>query len=159
MNYGVKGSKSKDGRYEKELICDNPLAIAMYGVATEVEYPYPLFDVQTWGKKKFWQTRDVKAAWLYDRITGSRKTGIGNRADNPELYHRGKLSHENMKDKLVDECPLCNVKMNYGRGFNKTHNEVRGIVCRPSIDRIDSNKGYEPDNVWVICFDCNTEKR
>lgn len=151
-------SNSKDGRYEKQLLCDNPLAIEMYGSVTEVEYPYPVFDIQTWGKKVYWQNRDVKGAWLYDRITGSRKTGFGNRADNPELYDRSKLTYENMKDKLVDNCPFCNARMNYGRGYNKTHNEVRGIVARPSIDRIDSRKGYEPGNVQIICFDCNTEK-
>jgi hypothetical protein len=150
-------SNSKDGRYEKHLLCDNPLAIALYGEVTEVEYPYPLFDVQTWGKKEFWQNRDVKGAWLYDRIIGSRKTGWGYRADNPK-YDRSKLTHENMRHKLLDNCPICNIQMNYGRGFNKTYNEVRGIISRPSIDRIDSNVGYEPDNVRIICEPCNTMK-
>jgi RNase P subunit RPR2 len=96
-------------------------------------------------------------AWLYDRIIGSRKTGIGYRANNPK-YDRSKLNHDNMKDKLVDNCPCCGVSMNYGRGYNKMYNEVRGIVARPSLDRIDNNLGYEPSNVRVICESCNTIK-
>jgi hypothetical protein len=153
----MKMTNSKDGRYEKQLICDNPVALALYGEPTEVAYPYPAFDIQTWGAKEYWLNQDVKGAWLYDRITGSRKTGFGARADKP-IYNRSQLNHENMHDKMVDDCPVCLKTMNYGRGYNKTYNEVRGIVCRPSLDRIDNNIGYEPDNVRVICFDCNTEK-
>lgn len=99
----------------------------------------------------------MKGAWLYDRIVGSRKTGWGTRANDPK-YDRSKLNHENMQDKLVDTCSCCGEYMNYGRGFNKTYNETRGIIVRPSIDRINSELGYEPENVRIICEPCNTAK-
>ena len=150
-------SKSKDGRYETVLLCDNPLAIAMDGEVTEAHHPYPLYDHQTWGKKEFWRRRDIKGAWLYDRIIGSRKTGWGSREGVP-LYDRSKLNIDNMRDKLVDGCSACNSILNYGRGFNKTYYDVRGITSRPSLDRIDSDRGYEPENVQILCFECNTEK-
>lgn len=151
------GSNSKDGRYEKLLLCDNPLALAMDGEVTEMIYPHPLFDYQTWGRKDFWMNRDVKGAWLYDRIVGSRRTGSGYRAGNP-FYDRSELTVGNLRDKLVDDCSICGCKLNYGRGYNKMHNEVRGIVSRPSLDRIDNDRGYEPDNVQIICVECNSEK-
>ncbi len=37
---------------------------------------------------------------------------------------------------------------------------IRGEVHKynPSLDRIDSNKGYTPDNVWWICWMANSIK-
>ena len=28
----------------------------------------------------------------------------------------------------------------------------------PTVDRIDTTKGYELNNIWVICFQCNQTK-
>ena len=28
----------------------------------------------------------------------------------------------------------------------------------PSVDRLDPTKGYEKDNIWIICHSCNTRK-
>jgi len=59
----------------------------------------------------------------------------------------------------VDNCPYCKKLMNYGLGYNKRLFIINfGSELRPSLDRIDGKKGYEPDNVWVICTECNTWK-
>ncbi len=50
-------------------------------------------------------------------------------------------------------CPVLGVPINYGgtgaRGF---------IDNSPSIDRMDSKRGYVPDNVQVICWRANRLK-
>jgi len=55
--------------------------------------------------------------------------------------------------KIPDTCPLLGIpiKDNTGNG--------RGN-CRdsPSLDRLDSSKGYTPDNVWVISNRANEIK-
>ncbi len=28
----------------------------------------------------------------------------------------------------------------------------------PSVDRLDATKGYEKDNIWIICHSCNAKK-
>jgi len=28
----------------------------------------------------------------------------------------------------------------------------------PSVDRLDTTKGYEKENIWIICHSCNTKK-
>jgi len=28
----------------------------------------------------------------------------------------------------------------------------------PSVDRLDVTKGYEKENIWIICHSCNTKK-
>ena len=52
-------------------------------------------------------------------------------------------------------CPLLKVKIDYradkgGRGWSSPYS--------PSLDRIDSTKGYVPDNIWVVSKRANTIK-
>ena len=45
-------------------------------------------------------------------------------------------------------CPCCGtVLVPLGKSFNS-----------PSVDRIDTDKGYDLNNIWVICHTCNTVK-
>lgn len=47
-------------------------------------------------------------------------------------------------------CPILNIKIDYHK---------RGVGDdSPSIDRIDSSKGYEPDNIMVISYKANRMK-
>jgi hypothetical protein len=48
-------------------------------------------------------------------------------------------------------CPLLGIELKRGEG--KLHDNS------PSLDRIDSTKGYIPKNVWVISHKANTMKR
>lgn len=51
---------------------------------------------------------------------------------------------------IPDTCPLLGIPLFVGRGG----------VCpnSPTLDRIDSSKGYVKDNVWVISYKANTIK-
>ena len=49
---------------------------------------------------------------------------------------------------IPDKCPLTNIKLVMGPNR----------WSKPSIDRIDSTKGYIPGNVWVISVLANTMK-
>jgi hypothetical protein len=56
---------------------------------------------------------------------------------------------------VPDTCPVLNIPLNYdgyeGKGWTRTDNS-------PSIDRIDSNKGYEKDNIQIISWRANRIK-
>jgi len=157
------GGMSADGRYERPLIHESPFIKFLYGEKKieETQFPYPSWDQATWQRRKFWRNRDVKGAWWTDRITGSRKTHGGySRKDKDRFYNRLKLVDiEKYRHLMVDNCPYCKKLMNYGLGYNKRLFIINfGSELRPSLDRIDGKKGYEPDNVWVICTECNTWK-
>lgn len=51
--------------------------------------------------------------------------------------------------KIPEYCPLLNIKLDL---------EINDKDYRPSIDRIDSSKGYTKDNIWVISFKANRFK-
>jgi len=45
-------------------------------------------------------------------------------------------------------CPCCNIVLEpQGKQTNS-----------PSVDRLDSTKGYDKNNIWVICHSCNLRK-
>jgi len=45
-------------------------------------------------------------------------------------------------------CPCCNTVLEpQGKQTNS-----------PSVDRLDSTKGYDKNNIWVICHSCNLRK-
>ena len=45
-------------------------------------------------------------------------------------------------------CPCCNQQL-VPQGHQKNS---------PTVDRLDSCKGYELDNIWIICHSCNAIK-
>ena len=51
--------------------------------------------------------------------------------------------------KLGTHCPILDVKFEVGR---------ENWQNSPSLDRIDNSKGYEPDNVIVVCMMANSIK-
>lgn len=50
---------------------------------------------------------------------------------------------------IPETCPLCEGPIRLDKDTRKDS---------PSIDRIDSSRGYERGNVWMICRHCNTIK-
>lgn len=51
---------------------------------------------------------------------------------------------------IPDLCPLLNIPLERGSG-KPSYNS-------PSLDRIDSTRGYTTDNIWVISYKANTIK-
>lgn len=47
-------------------------------------------------------------------------------------------------------CPLLGIKMQVNENYKKNNSFT--------IDRIDSNRGYDKDNIWIICDKANTSK-
>ena len=52
----------------------------------------------------------------------------------------------------TDTCPISGVDLLWERGHGKPKDNS------PSLDRIDPNKGYTPDNVWLISYRMNRIK-
>jgi len=52
---------------------------------------------------------------------------------------------------IPDICPLLGIPL-----FPGTNGRV--VPNSPTLDRIDSSRGYTPDNVWVISYKANTIK-
>jgi hypothetical protein len=53
------------------------------------------------------------------------------------------MTHEDIH--ITDACPIC------GSG-------MPGGAVAPSLDRLIPSLGYTPENVWVICRQCNVRK-
>jgi hypothetical protein len=79
-----------------------------------------------------------------------------------KMYHRSKsralakgLEHTiTVEDiHIPDKCPLLGIPIKDNTGNGKGN-------CRdsPSLDRLDSDKGYTPDNIWVISNRANEIK-
>ena len=75
---------------------------------------------------------------LYDCKSRSRKKGLVFDLSVSDLH-------------IPDVCPIFGVGLVYG-------SKGKRVACSPSIDRIDSSKGYTPDNVWIICWKANNIK-
>ena len=64
---------------------------------------------------------------------------------------RGEECSLELKDIVIPEyCPVLGIKLEPG---SHSHQD-----CSPSVDRIDSTKGYTKDNVWIISARANRIK-
>lgn len=64
---------------------------------------------------------------------------------------RGEECSLELEDIVIPEyCPVLGIKLEPG---NSSHQD-----CSPSVDRIDSTKGYTKDNVWIISARANRIK-
>jgi hypothetical protein len=58
------------------------------------------------------------------------------------------LNEQDLRDKFVDYCPVFNIKLKF---FDNSDNS-------PSVDRIDNNKGYCKENIFVVSTKANCLK-
>lgn len=84
--------------------------------------------------------------WL--RYTTEYKLFRGAKTRAKEYGYEFTIKLEDIK--IPEFCPLLGFRLIRGR--NKLQFDS------PSLDRIDSKKGYSPDNIWVISFKANTIK-
>jgi len=55
------------------------------------------------------------------------------------------MTHEDVH--ITDACPICGGGMSPGSG-----------PASPSLDRLIPSLGYIPENLWVVCYQCNARK-
>ena len=125
------------------------------------DFPSEYFDGDTWRKKEYFE-----AFWKYypHDITLAmeiiKKVWVNHALNYPTRVPFKKtreLTEEYVLSKCVDNCPMCNKKMWYGRCVNG----INDVEANPSIDRLipKTNGGkYVDGNVWIICKKCNTYK-
>ena len=138
------------------------------------KFPYPMFDVNTWELKKYFDEsiklarihgpvyllqNDIrKRIWLHGKLTGSRLHGTGN-----HHYHRENLKEhqESIIRMAPDNCPMCGRKLNYWQGKNKNtanpENPYFDEMHLASIDRINNEEPYQLWDILIICNPCNMD--
>jgi hypothetical protein len=57
--------------------------------------------------------------------------------------------------KNTTNCPICSVKLDYSVGTKNN----RAQKNSPSLDRINNEKILNKNNIWIICYNCNSTKR
>lgn len=85
------------------------------------------------------------------------KAGMRDRARKKKLdYDKDFFSVEYLMKRLSDNpyCECCNTLLDIGfKEDRKFHDNS------PSMDRVDSTKGYTKDNVAILCWRCNKHKQ
>lgn len=115
---------------------------ALGGVSRQRIYQFlTQHNIETVERKKhgFWKTQTIENKWLW-RILSSKK--INNKW---ELF-------KHLSINLPTHCPILNTKLNYNS------NKEQSRYFSPSVDRIDSSKGYEINNVHIISWRANRIK-
>jgi len=83
--------------------------------------------------------------------------GMSNRANRRNLeFDKNFFAVEYLMGRLRKNpsCECCGRKLDIGFKKDKKFNQ-----SSPSIDRVDSNKGYTKDNVAILCWRCNRIKQ
>ena len=70
-----------------------------------------------------------------------------------------KLTFSEFKDLVTSNCHYCNLEPNKCRMDRSKIRQGLSRIYFNGIDRLDSNKGYEINNVVPCCEDCNKAKR
>ena len=116
--------------------------------------------VAHWAKNNPDVVKEIQLKWRKENRTKLQQYQDKYRKDNPEKYlfalakRRAKRKGLEFSIDLADivipaQCPLLEIEIN-------SYSVTQGN--RPSIDRIDSTKGYIKENVWVISQRANMLK-
>jgi hypothetical protein len=62
------------------------------------------------------------------------------------------ITKELIESLYVTRCPILGIDLNWGPEAQESND------CSPSLDRIRSDLGYEPGNVWIISWRANRLK-
>ena len=62
------------------------------------------------------------------------------------------ITYEDIAPLIPEHCPVLGIKLNWDMGF------PGGNPNKPSIDRIDSSKGYTLDNIQILSWRANDLK-
>ena len=71
------------------------------------------------------------------------------------------LTDEYVKSIWVDECPVLKIKLfsaDFEKGLSRSESKAKPQDNSPTIDRIDSNKGYVVGNVCIMSYRANMIK-
>lgn len=91
-------------------------------------------------KKNYWKNKSKEEKWL-------NRTVLSKGVDTENRY----AILDAFKDKFPTHCPVLGIELVYG------NEKIRGDNSA-SIDRLDSSKGYTPDNVNIISWRSNRIK-
>ena len=131
--------------YQKKLIFNNLIRLRnlpIYDGLSDFEFydsPKPKFN--------------FKLNWVFEKTSGSRKIHGGQaRKDKGGWYHRNEIAdyrEEFVNEICLDFCPVSGKRLDYTLGYNNLSNVLGAEQYselnfgRPSIDRIDNEKGYD----------------
>lgn len=117
-------------------------------------------------KANLWQLnnpekrKEIAKRWSINNRDKKQQYQDRYRKDHPEKYlfnlakrralSKGKEFTISLEEIIIPViCPLLGIEIN---SYSPTNDQ------RPSIDRIDSSKGYIPGNVWVVSWKANRLK-
>lgn len=91
-----------------------------------------------------WRRDNPKAVMFYDARRRAKRMNLSFTITREDIF-------------IPDRCPVGTC----GRLLVRKVGEQRGgtILSSPSLDRYDPSLGYVPENVWVICYECNSRKQ
>jgi len=91
-----------------------------------------------------WQNKNPERRWASSCLGNHRRAGYKINITIDELHKMAKN---------IKSCPICNKKLDYRIGKGKTK------IDSPALDRINNEKTLNRNNVWIICYKCNTIKQ
>ena len=89
-------------------------------------------------------------AWINSMTRRSRQKGI--------RFDKAYFTQDRLID-MQNSCPACPCcKARFSFQLDKPRGNIVHNYMSPSLDRIDSTKGYTKENVIIICLRCNLIK-
>jgi hypothetical protein len=119
----------------------------------QVEKSIDNFGIRKNGKH-YWQCFACKstAAIEWGRVNWLVNIARGAKTRAKKKGLEFSLSPTTLISNMPVSCPCCGIKLKMGRPNG------RGATNRPSLDRVDSSKGYTNNNTRIICTRCNKIK-